>query len=993
MRLDELDYYYRKFKQDDDVFHNLMQHRIQDVLLVSCLFDAYVLEKDGFLSEQIYGEYRMLDLTTAPRITTINFSDDVPRIIEEQHFDLVIVMMRMGTTSPFEMSRRIRQMHPDLPLLLLLNKQSYVEMFHTGKCDADCFDDVFLWNGDTKLFVAMIKLMEDRLNAEQDILQQQIRSVLLIESSISYYSQFLPLFYAEAMRLTQELADSEESEVQKRLRMRARPKILLAHDYDGALELFRKYRESIICVITNSNLKVDGMFNIRGGIKLIRRIRDEHADLPILLQSAEQENRIDARKLEAVFLDKNDPNLLHDIRQFIVDNLGFGDFVFRDAAGNELRRARGMYAFTRALQEVPDESILYHADHNHFSAWLMAHGQVEVARQIRYIMAADFLSVEDVRRFVLETIYKVYKEKNRGKVIRFSPDIFLDTGESKILQLADGSLGGKGRGLAFLNALLVTMDLDTEFESVSIKLPNTAIIGTNEFDLFVQNNQIEYRQLINRSDAEIDQVFVQGSLSGELQSRLRTLISHVQTPLAVRSSGLLEDSQSQPFAGIYRTFMVPNCHPDVEVRLRQLCDAVKLVLASPFMESARRYIESINYKLEEEKMAVVIQEVIGGEHDGLFYPHFSGAAQSYNFYPTKRMVHEDGIAALALGMGKSVVDGERAHRYSPDHPKVDMLAPEDIVENNQREFYAVDLQPDHQIELTSETSFMKKVRISQKLKQGIFKELTSVWDYENFQFVDGLFAQGPRVITYRNILHFNRFPLSGLLTRILDIGKAAFGVPVEIEFAVNLHPAMNDTQPAFYLLQIRPLSVNFTTVEIDLDAVDEEKLLLYTRHSMGNGEIASIQDVVYIDPADFDNTQTLEMEMELEEINRVLKQEGREYVLIGPGRWGSSDRFLGVPVKWPQIDAARIIVEVGLEHFSVEASQGSHFFHNLVAMNVGYFTVPYNNGVDRVSWDKLRAQPKMRKTKFFNWVKLSTPLIVRIDGRSGIAIVECDVSG
>ncbi len=992
MRLEELDYYYRKFKQDDDVYHNLMQHRIENVLLVSCLFDAYVLEKDGFLSEQIYGEYRMLDLTTAPRITTVNFSDDVVQLIEEKQFDLVIIMMRMGASTPFEMSKKIRQMRPDLPLLLLLNKQSYVDLFHTGQCDASSFDDVFLWNGDTKLFVAMIKLMEDRLNIDQDIRTGQIHSLLLIESSITYYSQFLPLFYAESLRLTRELIASEENDVRKRLRMRARPKILLAHDYDDALKIYQDYHESIICVITNSNLKVKGMFDIHGGIKLIRAIREQSEDLPILLQSAEQENRIEARKLEATFLDKNDVNLFTHIREFIINNLGFGDFVFRDGAGNEITRARGMFAFTKVLETVPDESILYHASRNHYSAWLMAHGEVQVARQIRYIVASDFLSVQDIRRFLIETIHSIHKRSNRGKVIRFSQDIFLDSGENKIVQLAEGSLGGKGRGLAFLNALMVNMELNKEFDEVSIKLPNTAIIGTNEFDYFIQHNDIAYSHIGEKTDEEIDEIFLQGSLSEELVYRLKILVSHINTPLAVRSSGLLEDSQSQPFAGIYRTFMVPNNHPDIAVRLAHLCDAVKLVLASPFMQPARRYIESIHYKLEEEKIAVVIQEVIGAVHDDLYYPHFSGAAQSYNFYPTKRMVHDDNIAALALGMGKAVVDGERAHRYSPNHPKVDMLAPEDIVENNQRDFYALDLAAGLKENVRNEETFLKKVRISQKLKQGVFKELTSVWDYENYQFVDGLFAEGPRVVTYRNILHFGRFPLSSLLMRILDIGQAAFGVPVEIEFAVNLDAALNDAQPAFYLLQIRPLSVNVTSVKIDVNRINLDDVLLFTSQSMGNGTIDTIRDIVYIDPEEFDKTRTPEMVMELEAINRKLKEADREYLLIGPGRWGSSDRFLGVPVKWPQIDKARIIVEVGMEHFRVEASQGSHFFHNLVAMNVGYFTVPYQREPDRVNWAMLREQPKKQKANFLNWIELSSPLIVRIDGRSGIAVIDYNLS-
>ena len=987
MKLEELNKYYNKFKFGEDIFHHLMQNEIKEILLISSIFDAYVLEQDSRLSEQILGEYKQLNLMMAPRITTISFTDDIASILEKKKFDAVIIMMRVGVETPGRLCTKIKEYNENLPILLLLNKKSYIEFIEQNPEILLPFTEVFIWNGDSKLFVAMIKLTEDFLNVENDTKIGDVRIILLIESSIEYYSTFLPLMYSVEMQLTQELIDSEDEIINKRLKMRARPKILMAHNYEDAISIYNKYKKNILSVISNANLKVNGILDIKGGIKLMKLIRKENPSMPIMLQSADESNMHIAKEIKAEFLYKYSNSLYHDLKEFIKINLGFGEFIFRDAKGNELARARTLYHLEKTLEKIPEDSILYHIEKNQFSSWLMAHSEIGIAKRLKDTIVTDFGSTEEIRQYLLTTIRNMRQQQNRGKVIKFNPAVF--TEDDKIIQLTEGSMGGKGRGLAFLNALLVTMDLGKEFDNANIKLPKTAIICTNEFDKFLENNKIISSNFVKKNDKEINKFFINGNLTSELVSKLKTLIENVKIPLAVRSSGLLEDSQSQPFAGIYKTYMLPNNNPDDDVRLKQLCDAIKLVLASPFLESARKYIESINYKVEEEKMAVIIQEVVGSKDaEDLFYPHFAGAAQSYNFYPPKDMKHEDGIIALVAGLGKAVVDGERAFRYCPKHPRVNLLEPIGIVENNQRDFYAIDLSLEKEQEINQEDKFIRKKKIRTSHKEGVFKEISSVWDYERFQFLDGTYIRGPRMLTYRNIIYYEKFPLSEILLRILEIGEIASGVPVEIEFAINLNEDKFNVLPTFYMLQIRPLSVNKENINIKLDKITKEKTMLSTTKAMGNGEIKNIKDIVFVDPDKFDNTQTIEIMNEIEKINNYLEKNDREYVLLGPGRWGTSDRFLGVPVRWAQINKAKIIVEASQENFTVEASQGSHFFHNLVAMNVGYFTVSHSSDSDYIDWEWLKSLPTKHNEKYAVHVELEKPINIQIDGKKGVAVIS-----
>ena len=982
MNFDDLTYYYNKFKFGDENFHKLMQKRISSILLISSVFDAYVLEKDGLLSEQIYGEFKQLDLSIAPRIKHVTFSDDVLEVIDSGKYDHIIVMMRVRNTAAESICNKIKEQYSHLPMQLLVTRNVYYQMKRRNEQQLQIFDEVFLWTGDSKLFIAMIKSAEDRMNAEYDVKIGQVRIVLLIERSIEYYSLYLPLYYSEVMKLTQELIDFELHETDKRLRMRARPKILMAHDFETAWQLYDKFRNNIICVVTNVNFPLRGVINERAGIKLVRKIRDENQDLPILIQSADSANEVEAKKQNCEFYHKDSKSLLTDIRHFFVTNLGFGDFIFRNEAGDEIDRAISMYQFEQKIMTIPEGSLFYHANSNHFSAWLMAHGEIEIAKQIRYIATSDFLTSGEIRKFLTTTINRIRKKRNQGKVVEFNVSIF--TEEGKITQLADGSLGGKGRGLAFLNAFLTSMEINKEFDSVEIRLPQTAIIGTNEFDEFMNTNKIEPDQINDLNDNQISSIFLAGKLSDLLVQRLRKLIENYTQPLAVRSSGLLEDSQTQPFAGVYETFMLPNNEPDIEVRLQRLLQSIKLIFASPFKEQSRQYLQSISYKTEEEKMAVIIQEVAGSKHENLFFPFISGTAQSYNFYPIKGMKHEDGIAALAVGLGKEVVDGGLSYRYCPYYPRIDLQKPADIVQNSQKIFFAIDLSKQDFDLSEGEEVTLKRVRITQKNLTSTFQQAASIWDHERLTFNESSYVKGPLVLTYRKIIHYKQIPFNAILRRILEIGKIGLGVPVEIEFAMDRG---EDDSLSFYLLQIRPLSVNLEAMELNLDKVKPEEICLLSSQSIGNGQIDTIEDIIYIDPEKFDNTKTIEMAREIDQLNTSLKKAGREYILIGPGRWGTSDRFLGIPIRWSQIDNARVIVETSLKDFNVEASQGSHFFHNLVAMNIVYLAVQSNSKKDRIDWEWLQQQSVIKRFDYAVQVRSSNPLTVKTDGRSGVSII------
>jgi len=991
IEIKDLNFYYNKFKYGDDTFHSLMQYRIRDILLVSTFYDAFILEQDGHLSVRLFGEYQQLDLSNYPRIVTTPSAEEALRLIGEEHFDLVITLENVGRISSLDLAREIKTLDRKLPILLLLNKTTNPLYFENNSEYAGYFDDIFYWDGDAKIFLTMVKLIEDRHNLRHDTEVGLTRVILLYEKSIKYYSKFLPVIYYELVQQTQRLIKEELNDVNKRLRMRARPKVVLVHNLQNALTIFDSYKDYISCVISAENSVVDKKPHLCykiDGLSLFKRIREHDQRTALMLHSSDQSIIKDALDQSIYYLYENSPSFWRNFRDFLHTSQGFGDFIFRDESGRIIDTAGSMREFETKLQVIPEQSLMYHAELNHFSTWLIAHGEFQVARVIAPKKVEDFPDIKALREYLLTVFQYVNQHKNRGKLVQFNLDSLTDP--KQIVRLAEGSLGGKGRGLAFLNALAETMELDELFSEIEIKLPCTAIIGTDEFDSFIERNGLNL-DFSSYSDYEIDKMFLNGSLSDTLIERLTIYLTKIRKPIAVRSSGLLEDSQSQPFAGVYRTFMLPNNNRDDVIRLQRLCEAIKLIFASIYLKDTRDYIEGINFKIEEEKMGVILQEVVGDKYDSFYYPHFSGVAESYNYYPTSYIKHSDGIVSLAAGLGKSVVDREKSYSFCPRYPRIEFMQPFRVVEYSQNYMYTINLaREDFQL-ISGEEETLVKMKISDAEKGGPLIDLTSVWDYENNAFVEGTYVKGPRVITFRSVTHFNLIPLADVLNLILDIGEKAMGIPVEIEFAVKLSENRGEDltrrMASFYLLQIRPLNVSKERISIGLNSIDRNELLLLSTCALGNGVMEEIHDLVFLVPESFDNSKTLQMREEIEFLNETMRKENRDYILIGPGRWGSSDPYLGIPVKWAQINRARVIVEVGLKNFNVEASQGSHFFQNVLAMEVGYFTVPYGNENDFIAWNYLKDQPVHNRTDHFIHLRSRTPFVVKIDGRQGCAVI------
>ncbi len=982
----DLNYYYNKFKYGEDIYHFLMSHRVKEILLVSPFYDAFVFEQDGRLSEQIFGEYRQLNLSTEPIITTVPTAEAALELVDQHDFDLVITMLHTGSISPFEMAKRIKSRKPNLTVLLLLSMLSDIRIAEIQDQRLEYIDNIFLWKGDTKLFFAMVKHVEDQRNLAYDTKKGLVRVILLVEDSIQFYSVFLPLLYEEILKQTQILIKEEISDTYKRLRMRARPKVILARNYEEAHRIYQDYREYISAVISDMRFPREGHSDPSAGLQLIRQIKADEYDVPTILMSSDPSNKRKAESIESTFLNKQSRHLLTHLRRFIIENMGFGDFVFRNESGREIGRAHSLLEFEQKLQDIPTESLVYHSKKNHFSTWLMARGEIQIAKTIRPMRLQDFPSTEDLRSLLLTALDKIRSGRNRGKIVDFRPDCIQE--QNQITRLAEGSLGGKGRGLAFLNALLVAMDFEERYPEIRINLPQTAIIGTNEYDRFLEINQIDQNELETVSDARIDQIFLRGSLSSDLLHRLEIFLDYVHYPIAIRSSGLLEDSLAQPLAGIYRTYMLPN-NQDKRFRLKELTDAIKLVFASVFLHSARSYIENLQHKVEEEKMAVIIQQIVGSEFDGAyFYPHISGIAQSYNFYPIADLHHEDGIASVALGLGKTVIEGGKTFRFCPQYPKIQFLQPKTLLIDSQKEFFALKMSADHFDLSEGEDITLERLPIGYAVPHGSLEYIASIWDPHEGRLIPGLGKKGQLLISFDHIVKYNYFPLADVIRDLLEIGQAAFGLPVEIEFAVNLHNQPEDEHPpSFDILQIRPLGLSEHDIEFSWKEIPTEQLFLYTEDGMGNGQIDGLRDIVFIEPRKFDKMQTVEMRQEIGVINQEMRHKNREYILIAPGRWGSQDRFLGIPVKFAEISQARVIVEIGLKDFNIDPSQGTHFFHNMIAMKIGYFNIPYFSKNDFLNWDWLLAQTVQRQGDYFTHVRLQQPVEVRMDGKTGRALI------
>ncbi len=974
-----------KHNADRDLLHDLMPFKIKEILLIANLYDAYSIEKEGRFSDHILGEYYQLNLTSMPRVTGVSNKDEALEALESKHFDMVILMLGVDKSTPLKIAATLKNKYPYIPVFLLLNNNSDLAELEEQKRDLSHIDKLFIWNGDSKVFFAMVKLIEDQVNVENDTKIGLTRVILLIEDSPRYYSRYLPMLYKIILEQTKRLIeDVNTDDLYKVLKLRTRPKILLASNYEEAMDIFKNYRDYFLCVISDVSFPREGKLDHNAGFELIQYIKDNITNLPTVLQSSNPDNAKKTYEIKSNFINKNSETLLQDLKSFINYHLGFGHFVYRDNQGRQIAVAKSMAEFESYLKTVPEDSLVYHAVKNQFSLWLMARGEIQIAKIINPLKITDFESPKQLRDFLIN-ILKLYRtEQDKGKIVNFSESALLE--ESNIVSLASGALGGKGRGLAFINTLIYNFKFKELLPLINVRTPRTSIIGTDEFDMFIEVNKLE-KTIFQEHDYEVlRKKFIHGELSFTLKKRLKTFVEKIKKPIAVRSSSLFEDSITQPFSGVFETYILPNNHPDFETRYEQLMNAIKLVFASIYSKNARTYFKAIGHKVEEEKMAVVLQEVAGNKFDNYYYPHISGTAQSHNYYPVAHMEPDEGFAVAALGLGQYVVEGEKAFRFSPSYPTLEIVSNKDLYKNSQLYFYAVNLAKANVNLLEGEDAGLIKLDISESEKHGTLKHLVSVYNPDNDVITPGLDSYGPRIINFANILKYDYIPLAKTINVILDIVKESLGSPVEIEFAVDLNKDKNGLA-SFYLLQIKPLVCNEDDFNVDIDKIDEKDLVLYSEKTMGNGKLQNIRDVIYVVPEKFNNTHTVEMAREIELLNQKMQEAGKQYVLIGPGRWGTRDKFIGIPVSWPQISNAKVIVEMSLDDFVLDASLGSHFFHNVTSMNVGYFSVNHKSIKDYISWDILKNQKVVEETRYFKHITFKKPLTITMDGRKRIASI------
>lgn len=981
----ELSKIFKRKKSDQDIFQELMSFKVTEVMLVATYYDSYSIVREGRFFDKIFGEYLQLNLFSAPRITSVATYDEALSHMEDRKFDMVILMAGLDKQMPVSLSQEIRRLYPDLPILLMVNNNEDLKYFDKPSSPGGSIDKVFVWNGDSRVFLAMIKYVEDKLNVANDVAVGDVRIILLVEDSQRYYTRYLPLLYSIIMTQTQNILTEETSDqTHKILKMRVRPKVLLVSTYEEAVEIVDKYTDNLICVISDVKYSRNGEHDENAGVDLIRYVKSK-INLPTLLQSSDPANEKAAEDVGADFIDKNSDTLSMDIYNFIHQKLGFGNFVFTNSRGIALATARNLKEFIRCLRDVPPESLLYHARRNGISTWLMARGEISIAKRLRPYRIEDFESTTKLRQKILDVFEEARLERMRGRVVQFDPSM-VDT-DRFVMRIGDGSFGGKGRGLAFLSNFIENVDFQSIVPELNIKIPPTTIIGAGEFTAFLEKNDL-LKSIYEEKDFEqIKNQFLSAHLSDEVDRKLRQYVEYMDSPLAVRSSGLFEDSLLQPFAGVFSTYVLPNNHPNPEVRYNQLASAVKLVYASIFTPTARAYFDAVHYKIDEEKMAVIIQKLVGQKAHDRFYPHVSGVAQSFNYYPFSYMKPEDGFAVIGVGLGKYVVGGEKAWRFCPRYPNLELSALGDQIKDSQDYFYAVDLEENEKsLQDGGEETFIQKLDIKEAEEDGNLKHLAMVYDIDNDRLSTDFSLRGPRVLNFANILKYDLVPLPRTLDILLRYFREAMGAPVEIEFALDLEPG-HKGKPTLCLLQIKPLIRLETHLDVDFDEVEEERVILKSEKGMGNGRHTHIRDLVYMDISKFDRTKTREMAAEMAELNKKMEKEGREYVLIGPGRWGTRDPSTGIPVYWSQISQARVIVEMGLPDFPLDASLGSHFFHNVTSMNVGYFSIHGKNKNEFVNIDFLERQPVEEHTGYFKHVKMGQPLTVLMDGKTQKAVV------
>jgi CheY-like chemotaxis protein len=969
-----------------EAFEELMPFRVHDILLVSSLYDSFILREDGRLNELLIGESIELNLSQVPGITHVSSGAEALRLAKSQsRFNLIVTNLDVEDMDAAQLAREVKAAGLDVPVLVLAYDYREVKNFIARNPITD-LERIFLWQGNARILISMVKYIEDRRNAQHDTQAMGVPVILVVEDNIRYYSSFLPAIYTELITQSRRLISEGFNVAHKLVRMRARPKILLSSNYEEASALVTTYRDYLLGVVSDVEFPRNGTLDVDSGFSLAAMVREEVPDVPIVLQTSRAEFRERAYAEGYSFLRKRSPTLLRDLQGLMIDQFGFGDFVFRQSDRREVSRAKDLNELEQQLHEVSLESLAYHSQSNHFSRWLRARTEFALAQKLRPRKVSDFSTLEDLRRDLIESIAEYRSEQSQVLIGDFNAATFKSS-EALFLRVGGGSLGGKARGLAFVRHLLHNSRLARRFPELRIAVPPSVVLATDVFDQFLSENSLLDFAIHCTDDAEILRQFLAAPLPASLRENLLAFLSAVDYPIAVRSSSLLEDSQYQPFSGVYETFMLANQHADLLTRLEQLNEAIKRVYASTFTQHAKAYVRATPYRLEEEKMAVILQRVVGTRCGSRFYPHFSGVVRSHNFYPVPPMTYGDGIAAVALGLGRAVVDGGKCLTFCPRYPRnlVQFSSVEDILANSQSEFWALEIDQAHHQDPAADLR-EARFRLQVAEEDGMLHSVASTYSADNHAVYDGLSRPGTRIVSFAPILKHGVFPLALILERLARAGESAFGRPVEIEFAVNL-PADGNGVAEFGFLQIRPLVLSRESEELRIEDVNPSRLLCQSSQVLGNGRISELRDAVVVDFHRFERSRSQEVAEDVAHLNAKLSEAGAPYLLIGVGRWGSNDPWLGIPVEWDEISGARVIVEAGFRDLRVTPSQGSHFFQNLTAFQVGYFTVNPDAGEGFVDWEWLAAQPAVEERGCVRHLRFDQPMVVVMNGRKSRGMV------
>lgn len=968
----------------DTSFANLMNKRIYNVLLIATKYDAFMLEDDGRVDEQIFNEYISLSLRYPPRFRQVTTEEEALAELNDRNFELIICMPNMDNRDIFAAAQEIKIHYPSIPIVVLtpfsreVSKRVAIE-------DLSAIDYVFSWLGNADLLLAIIKLIEDKMNAPDDTASVGVQIILLVEDSIRFYSSALPHLYKFVLEQSQEFSKEALNDHQRTLRMRGRPKIKLARTYEEAVRIFDQYRDNMLGIISDMSFMHNGVKDPFAGYKFGQYVRKTGLIIPFVLESSEASNEVYAAELKACFIDKNSKSYPQDLRKKITERFGFGDFVILNPqTRQEIMRIKDLKDLQRKIFDIPDDSLVYHLSRNHFSRFFYSRAMFPPAEVLKHVDVSDYRDMDEARKLIFDLIVQYRRMKNSGVVAIYQKDRFDEY--SYFARIGDGSLGGKGRGLAFIGAMVKRYpELDTP--TLSVTIPKTVVICTDIFDEFMDTNELYPLALSEADDDTILKYFLRASLPSRLIEDLMAFFDVLKGPIAVRSSSLLEDSHYQPFAGIYSTYMVPKIADQYEM-LRTVSDAIKAVYASVFYKDSKAYMTATSNLIDQEKMAVVLQEVVGSQYNHRFYPTMSGVARSLNFYPIGNEKAEDGIANIALGLGKYIVDGGQTLRFSPRHPHniLQMSTMDFALRETQTRFYALDLNnltPDFSVD---DAFNLLKLSLKEADADSSLKYIVSTYDPYDQVIRDGYYPGGRKIVSFVNILQHDVYPVAEMLDQILHVGQNEMGRPIEIEFAVNMNPEDN-TKATFYLLQVRPIVDNKEIMDEDLTQIRHEDTLLSSDSVLGHGVVTDVQDIIYVKTGAFNSSNNQLIAYEIEKMNRAFTEQEKNYVLVGPGRWGSSDHWLGIPVKWPHISNARVIVECGLENYRIDPSQGTHFFQNLTSFGVGYFTINPFKGDGWFDEAFLNAQPAVEETQYLRHVRFDTPIVVKMDGKKSHGVV------